>query len=44
VRDTRRDVAACFAWKLVELRFASCLKTGGCAMTGGARDIITEIA
>jgi hypothetical protein len=47
VRDTRRDIAACFAWKQLWLGFpslASGLKTGGCVMTSDARGTITEVA
>jgi hypothetical protein len=50
-RDTRRDLAACFAWKQVWLGFPSLarvsqsgLKTDGGATAGGARDTIAEVA
>jgi hypothetical protein len=47
--DTRRDLAACFTWKLhveasLDRVFQSGLKTSGCTMIGGARGTIVEVA
>jgi hypothetical protein len=41
--DTCRDLAACLAWKQVELGFSVCLKTNGGATAGGTRGIISKI-
>jgi hypothetical protein len=43
-RDTRRDLAACLAWKQVRRVSQSGLKTSGGAAMGGARGTIVEVA